>query len=141
VVSLRCVSDSLALLVTDGKGRINFATSQLAGLLGYSSAKVLTDGMNLAGLLPLPYSQLHSGFMKVRARRTACTLRCAITTVCCEEHKHCSSGQAQLLCYPLSELCGNTSLHCESDNGVLASREHLKHLLLSSDRQAGHMWM
>jgi hypothetical protein len=66
VVSLRCVSDSLALLVTDGKGGIQFATSQLAGLLGYSSAKVLTDGMNLAGLLLLPYSQLHSGFMKVR---------------------------------------------------------------------------
>jgi hypothetical protein len=64
VVSLRCIADSLALLVTDAKGRIHFATSQLAGMIGYSP-KVLTDGMNLAGLLPLPYSQLHSGFMKV----------------------------------------------------------------------------
>eukprot|EP00883_Tetradesmus_obliquus_P002715 jgi/Sobl393_1/12921/SZX78204.1 len=63
VVSLRVVADSLALLVTDAKGRIHFATSQLGGMIGYSS-KALTDGMSLAGLLPLPYSQLHSGFMK-----------------------------------------------------------------------------
>jgi hypothetical protein len=66
VVSLRCIADSLALLVTDAKGRIHFATSQLGAVLGYS-AKALTNGMNLAGLLPLPYSQLHSGFMKVGA--------------------------------------------------------------------------
>eukprot|EP00882_Tetradesmus_deserticola_P031440 GHRQ01035550.1.p2 GENE.GHRQ01035550.1~~GHRQ01035550.1.p2 ORF type:complete len:113 (+),score=55.54 GHRQ01035550.1:50-388(+) len=80
VVKLRCMSDSLALLVTDAKGRICFATSQLAGMLGYN-AKVLTDGMNLAGLLPLPYSQLHSGFMKVSALRSS-----AVTA------SHCSCG-------------------------------------------------
>lgn len=65
VIKLACVADSLALLVTDAKGRIHFVTSQLASMVGYS-VKVLTDGMNLAGLLPPPYSQLHSGFMKVR---------------------------------------------------------------------------
>ncbi|KAF8055488.1 tmcC [Scenedesmus sp. PABB004] len=63
VIHLRCSADGLALLVTDAKGRITFATSQLAAMLGYS-ARTLADGMNLAGLLPPPHSQLHAAHMK-----------------------------------------------------------------------------
>lgn len=65
LLRLRCLSDNLALLVTDPKGHIQFATSQMAALVGYS-VKVMMDGMNMAGLLPPPYSQLHAAFMKVR---------------------------------------------------------------------------
>jgi hypothetical protein len=64
LIRLHCFTDSLAVMVTDAKGRIQFATTQLASMVGYS-AKVLTDGMNIAGLLPPPYSQLHPGYMKV----------------------------------------------------------------------------
>jgi len=33
-------------------------------MVGYN-VKAMTDGMNMAGLLPPPYSQLHPGFIKV----------------------------------------------------------------------------
>jgi PAS domain-containing protein len=65
VLVLRCLSDSLALMVTDAKGRITFANSQLAQLLGYN-ARTLTDGMNMSALLPPPYAHIHGSFMKVR---------------------------------------------------------------------------
>lgn len=68
LLRLRCLSDSTALLVTDPKGHIQFATSQMAVLVGYS-VKVMMDGMNMAGLLPPPYSQLHAAFMKVRCQQ------------------------------------------------------------------------
>lgn len=61
---LRCLSESVALLVTDAKGRIGFANSQLGAMLGYAP-RTLTDGMNMSALLPPPYAQIHSGFMKV----------------------------------------------------------------------------
>lgn len=63
VVVLRCIADSLALLVTDSKGRIAFATSQLGALLGYPP-RALADGMNMSALLPPPLTQLHSTWMK-----------------------------------------------------------------------------
>lgn len=62
---LRCTAaDNLALLVADNKGRISFANSQLGQMVGYSP-RVLTEGMNIAALLPPPYAQVHAGFMKV----------------------------------------------------------------------------
>lgn len=65
VMVMRCISDSLALLVTDAKGRIGFATSNLAAMLGYSVRTLSDGGMTLNALLPLPHSQLHSALMKV----------------------------------------------------------------------------
>lgn len=67
IIVLRCLTDSLSLMVTDAKGRISFANSQLAQLLGYN-ARTLTDGMNMAALLPPPYAQIHAGYMKVGNR-------------------------------------------------------------------------
>jgi hypothetical protein len=71
VLVLRCLSDSLALMVTDAKGRITFANSQLATLLGYN-ARTLTDGMNMSSLLPPPYAQIHGSFMKVGVGSCVC---------------------------------------------------------------------
>lgn len=71
VMVMRCISDSLALMVTDAKGRIGFATSNLATMLGYNVRSLSDGGMNLNALLPLPYSQLHAGYMKVRGGHAA----------------------------------------------------------------------
>eukprot|EP00878_Enallax_costatus_P033570 GHUV01037090.1.p2 GENE.GHUV01037090.1~~GHUV01037090.1.p2 ORF type:complete len:129 (+),score=31.50 GHUV01037090.1:467-853(+) len=65
IYNLKCFADTLAMMVTDAKGRINFATSQLAAMLGYS-VNIMTEGMNITMLMQPPYSQLHSGFFKVR---------------------------------------------------------------------------
>eukprot|EP00775_Hariotina_reticulata_P009651 gene9651-9811_t len=62
-ITIQCVSDNPALLVTDLKGQVQFANSNLAMLVGYSP-KVMVDGMSITGLLPQPYSQLHLGLMK-----------------------------------------------------------------------------
>eukprot|EP00775_Hariotina_reticulata_P001355 gene1355-1696_t len=63
IISMRCLTDTLAMMVTDSKGRIEFATTQLAKMVGYN-VKAMTEGMNMAGLLPPPYSQLHPSYMK-----------------------------------------------------------------------------
>lgn len=64
MLELKCIADTLAVMATDTKGRIQFATSQMAEMLGYS-VKTMTTGMNINSLLPPPYAQLHSSFMKV----------------------------------------------------------------------------
>ena len=51
-------------MVVDHRGRIAFATTQLASMLGWPQ-KTLTT-MEVASIIPQPYSQLHAGFMKVR---------------------------------------------------------------------------
>lgn len=66
VLVLRCLAEPSALLVTDAKGRIAFANSELGAMVGYN-ARTLADGMNMAALLPPPYAQLHAGLMKVWA--------------------------------------------------------------------------
>lgn len=63
-------------MVVDHRGRIPFATNQLASLLGYP-LRTLTN-MELANLIPAPYGQLHANFLKVRCRgRTLCLAGCA----------------------------------------------------------------
>lgn len=64
MLELNCIADTLAVMATDTKGRILFASAQLAAMIGYS-VKALTTGVNLNTLLPPPYAQLHSSFMKV----------------------------------------------------------------------------
>lgn len=64
MLELKCLADTLAVMVTDTAGKIQFATSQMAAMIGYT-AKALTTGVNMNALLPPPYAQLHSSFMKV----------------------------------------------------------------------------
>jgi PAS domain S-box-containing protein len=64
MINMRCLTDTLSMMVTDPRGRIMFATTQLAKMVGYN-VKAMTEGMNMAGLLPPPYSQLHPMYMKV----------------------------------------------------------------------------
>lgn len=64
IYNMRCFADTLAMLVADAKGRINFATSQLAAMLGYS-VNTLTEGMNISMMMQPPYSQLHTAYFKV----------------------------------------------------------------------------
>eukprot|EP00775_Hariotina_reticulata_P003511 gene3511-3781_t len=63
MITMRCLTDTLAMMVTDPRGRIEFTTTQLAKMIGYN-VKAMTEGMNMAGLLPPPYSQLHPSYMK-----------------------------------------------------------------------------
>eukprot|EP00775_Hariotina_reticulata_P003515 gene3515-3785_t len=63
MISMRCLTDTLSMMVTDPRGRIVFATTQLAKMVG-QNVKAMTEGMNMASLLPPPYSQLHPIFMK-----------------------------------------------------------------------------
>jgi PAS domain-containing protein len=65
VLVLHCLMEPSALLVTDAKGRIQFANTELGQIVGYRP-QTLTEGMNLSALLPPPYAQLHATFMKVR---------------------------------------------------------------------------
>jgi hypothetical protein len=52
------------LLVTDSGGKIMFATSVVAGILGYEAGQLL--GSNISKLMSPPFSHLHGGWMKVR---------------------------------------------------------------------------
>lgn len=53
-----------ALMVVGAQGRIAYATGRLAEMLGYTATQLAS--MDLAALLPQPYSQLHARFLKVR---------------------------------------------------------------------------
>ena len=66
-----------ALMVTDHKGRITFATTSLAVSLGYSVKQM--KKMDLNKLMPQPFSELHAAWLKARlpservgARRALC---------------------------------------------------------------------
>jgi PAS domain-containing protein len=54
-----------ALMVTDHKGRITFATTSLAVSLGYSVKQM--KKMDLNKLMPQPFSELHAAWLKARA--------------------------------------------------------------------------
>ena len=62
IVNIRCLTDSLSLMVVDHKGRVSYASTQLATMLGYP-VKALS-GMTLAAIVPPPFSQLHASWMK-----------------------------------------------------------------------------
>jgi PAS domain S-box-containing protein len=51
------------LLVSDGRGKIVFATSSVAEILGYSHNQILT--MDIVRLMPSPFNQLHVSWLKV----------------------------------------------------------------------------
>jgi nitrogen-specific signal transduction histidine kinase len=57
-------------MVVSHKGRIMYATAALASLLGFPS-KQLTS-MDLQSIIPAPYSQLHTGFLKVQRKFCCC---------------------------------------------------------------------
>lgn len=59
----RTATAPLHLLVTDQRGNISYTTAATAELLGYSVKQLLR--MDLAKLLPLPFSLLHHKWMKV----------------------------------------------------------------------------
>ena len=63
VVSLQAAAAAGAVMTVDHRGRIVYATSQLGALLGYGARQLAA--MELAAVVPPPYSQLHAGFMKV----------------------------------------------------------------------------
>lgn len=67
-------------MVTDTRGRIQFASGPMAAMVGYP-VKTLTDGMTLGGLMPPPYAQLHAQFMKVSVwiqLSLPCSLGCPV---------------------------------------------------------------
>lgn len=59
-------SASANLMVTDHKGRIEYVTTALAAMLGYS-VKHLRK-MEIAKLMPQPFNRLHDHWLKVRPR-------------------------------------------------------------------------
>jgi hypothetical protein len=62
---VRLVGEPAALLVVNHKGSISHASASLGALLGYSS-KALAK-MQLEDIIPVPYAQLHKGWIKVGA--------------------------------------------------------------------------
>ena len=60
---VRRTSDAVPLLVTEQRGRVVHATSDLAKLLGYSKKQLCS--MELPELLPPPFSQLHKTWVQV----------------------------------------------------------------------------
>lgn len=65
LLQARVLSDAAAVMVLDHKGRIKYATSKLATMLGYSASSLTK--MELNALLPQPYCQMHSAWFKVGA--------------------------------------------------------------------------
>lgn len=51
-------------MVVNHKGRLVYATSALGALLGFPVKALVA--MDLQAIIPPPYSQLHTGFLKVR---------------------------------------------------------------------------
>lgn len=78
------------MLVVDGKGRIVYANTPLATLLGYKLP--LLRSKDLAALMPPPYDVLHGKWLKVRRRmgrtwgwkcgRQGRALACKLKTMC-----------------------------------------------------------
>jgi hypothetical protein len=62
-VEVRLVGEPAALLVVNHKGAISHASASLGALLGCSS-KALAK-MQLEDIIPVPYAQLHKGWVKV----------------------------------------------------------------------------
>lgn len=76
-------------MVVNQKGRIVYATSALGSMLGLPARQLAT--MDLQSMVPPPYAQLHTGFLKV----CTCTCLCSHNPLCCR------SGRTQtqiLLC-------------------------------------------
>jgi hypothetical protein len=63
VMVVRRTSDTAPLMVTDQKGKIMHATSDLAKLLGYGKKQLCS--MELTDLLPPPFAQLHKPWVQV----------------------------------------------------------------------------
>lgn len=66
------------LMVTDPKGRIEYCTSGVGAMLGYS-AKHLRK-MEIDRLMPQPFNRLHQHWMKVSHGNGACVGRFLSTT-------------------------------------------------------------
>jgi hypothetical protein len=62
-LEVRLVGEPAAVLVVNHKGSISHASASLGALLGYSS-KALAK-MQLEDIIPVPYQQLHKGWIKV----------------------------------------------------------------------------
>jgi hypothetical protein len=62
-LDVRPLQEPTALLVVNHKGSISHASASLGALLGYSS-KALAK-MQLEDIIPVPYQQLHKGWIKV----------------------------------------------------------------------------
>jgi hypothetical protein len=62
-MAVRRTSDAVPLLVTEQRGRVVHATSDLAKLLGYSKKQLCA--MELPELLPPPFAQLHKTWIQV----------------------------------------------------------------------------
>lgn len=63
MINIKCLTDSMLIMVVDQRGRIVHASSHLAQLLGYP-AKTLAE-MHLSAILSPPFGQLHTGWIKV----------------------------------------------------------------------------
>lgn len=73
-LDIRPVQEPTALLVVNHKGAISHASASMGAMLGYGS-KALAK-MQLEDIIPVPYAQLHKGWIKV------CTLQCSMHTTC-----------------------------------------------------------
>lgn len=87
VFNIRCLSaTSNLLMVLDQRGKLTYATSQLADAVGYP-VKTLSR-MDVKAIVPSPYTQLHDIWMKVRLSRpkgmgrTGHTVCLALFTAC-----------------------------------------------------------
>lgn len=68
VLNIRCLTDSQRLMVVDSHGKIQYATSTLAALVG-TKVTALTQ-MHIQALMPSPTAQLHKGWVKVGGNDT-----------------------------------------------------------------------
>lgn len=63
ISNIKCLTDSLAMMVVDSRGKICYATTPLATMLGHTVRNL--SKMSFQGLIPPPHAQLHKHWMKV----------------------------------------------------------------------------
>lgn len=97
ISNMRCITDTHAVMVTDGRGRIEFTTSQMAAMVGYN-VKTLTEGMNITMLMAPPYSQLHTSYLKVMLKYWCWMARPVVTL-------RLTNSQTTDICLPFGHAC------------------------------------
>lgn len=61
---MQCLTEAQKMMVIDARGKLVYATSTLAAMLGTKVASLTK--MTLPQLIPAPSAQLHAAWMKVR---------------------------------------------------------------------------
>lgn len=88
-------------MITHTRGRLIYATSKLAALLGYDPREI--EGLDFSRLMAQPFAQLHGRWMDVSVHACVCLCVCVYTCVCCVRGR---GSAGRLVAQPFAQLHG-----------------------------------